>query len=290
MVARRGAHAGAGSFAPDIGPSSTDWHMWLRLALRGDVAYSARPVARYRQHRRSISRPTSMSGERLRCDVRVAARALREPARPRGVARIAAAALAAKALLHAGDMYTSGRRGDSLAAVKLAGRLGAPIADLLTATRRGDGVACATLTKHALGRLAALLEGTRFGARVRRLAATDPAWDAELAHAGRAVARATPPGAIVAVIAKWDPALLAAAGRAGCNFPDRELLPDGYPRDGAEAVAHLEDLRRTRGVTHLALPSVSRWWLEHYPEFADRLGRAGSDDGRCAIYDLAGAR
>src|SRR5205085_1680424 len=45
VVARRGAHAAAGPFAPEIGPSSTDWHMWLRLALQGAVAFSERPVA-----------------------------------------------------------------------------------------------------------------------------------------------------------------------------------------------------------------------------------------------------
>ena len=286
VVARRSAHAAAGGFAPEIGRSSTDWHMWLRLALQGAVAYSVRPVARYRQHRHSISRATSPNGERLRCDVRVAARALREPARPPGVALLATAALAARALLYAGDAYTRGRRDGALGAVALAGRLGASVAALLSATARGDDAACAGRTKEELRRLAGRLEGTRFGERVRCLAEIDPAWDAALAQAGRAVARVTPPDAVVAAIAKWDPALLAAAGRPGCNYPDRELLPDGYPRDGAEAVDHLAALRRTRGVTHLAVPSVSAWWLEQYPALARRLGRTLAADGRCAVYAL----
>jgi hypothetical protein len=264
--------------------------MWLRLALHGAVAYSARRVARYRQHRHSISRATSQSGERLRCDVRVAARTLREPARPPGVAQLATAALAVKALLHAGDAYTRGRRDEALRALALAGRLGASVEALLSATGRGDDAACAWLTKEALRRLAGRLEGTRFGARVHRLAAIDPAWDDALAQAGRAVARATPADAVVAAIAKWDPALLAAAGRTGCNYPDRELLPHGYPRDGAEAVAHLAALQRTRGVTHLAVPSVCAWWLEHYPELSDALARVRSDDEGCAVYELGGAR
>jgi hypothetical protein len=206
------------------------------------------------------------------------------------VARLATASLAAKALLHAGDLYTGDRREEALAAVTMAGRLGASVTELLAATRGGDDAACARLTKDALRRLAGRLEGTRFGARVRRLAATDRAWDAALVRAGRAVARATPPGAVVAAIAKWDPALLATAGRAGCNYPDRALLPDGYPRDGVEAVAHLEALRRTRGVTHLAVPPVSAWWLEHYPELAERLGRIRAHDEGCAIYELGGPR
>ena len=76
VVVRRSAHEAAGAFATDIGASSTDWHMWLRLALRGAVAYVAEPVARYRQHGHSISRATSRGGERLRCNVRVAERPL----------------------------------------------------------------------------------------------------------------------------------------------------------------------------------------------------------------------
>jgi hypothetical protein len=122
--------------------------------------------------------------------------------------------------------------------------------------------------------------------RVARLAATDAEWDAELAHAGRFAARATPRGAVIAAVAKWDPALLVASGRDGCNYPDRALLGDGYPRDGAAAVAHLDDIRRTRGVTHLVLPSVSAWWLDQYPALARRLGRAHAADGRCAVYAL----
>jgi hypothetical protein len=121
---------------------------------------------------------------------------------------------------------------------------------------------------------------------VARLAADDPAWDAELAHAGRFARRVTPDGAVLAAVAKWDPALLAAAGRPGCNFPDRSLLGDGYPRDGAAAVAHLADLRRARGVTHVVVPSVSAWWLESYPALARRLGRAHAADERCAVYAL----
>ena len=49
---------------------------------------------------------------------------------------------------------------------------------------------------------------------------------------------------------KWDPTLLRLSRRHGVQFPDRRQMPDGYPRTGAEVVAHLELLRR-RGVTHL---------------------------------------
>ena len=52
------APAGRARSAASIGPSSSDWDMWLRIALRCDVAYLAHPVARYRQHRSTISSRT----------------------------------------------------------------------------------------------------------------------------------------------------------------------------------------------------------------------------------------
>lgn len=294
VVARCSALRDAGPFATGIGASSSDWDMWLRLALRGAVAYSAQRAARYRQHPLSISRTTTAGGERLRCNVRVVERVLyAEQARipdPVRVRAIADAALAGRALLHAGDCHTAGRRAAALNAVALAGRLApsAAINDLLGATDRGDDGACLRLTRTALASLADRLEGTRFGFKLRRAAARDQAWDAQMARAGAAAARATPPGAVLAAIAKWDPALLDRSGRAGCNFPDRRLLPDGYPRDGAAALAHLEALRADRGVTHVVVPAVSNWWLEHYRELALALGTPILRDEDCAIFELGG--
>jgi glycosyltransferase involved in cell wall biosynthesis len=294
VVARRSAHRAAGPFDASIGASSTDWDMWLRLALHGSVAYTAAPIARYRQHARTISRATTRGGERLRCDLRVATRLVRAE-RERiddaaAAGRAAEAALAAKAVLHAGDAYVGGQREEALDALALAGRLAPsiPVDELLDATRRGDDLACLRLTKSTLGDLARPLAGTRFGARVRRAAAVDPAWEAELTALGDAVAGATRPEAVLAVIAKWDPTVVIRARRAGGNYPDRALLPDGYPRDGAEAVAHLEALRRAYGTTHLVVPTVSAWWLEHYPELALHVG-APLWVGACgAIHDARG--
>jgi hypothetical protein len=292
VVVRRSAHDAAGPFTTDVGPSSTDWEMWLRLARRGAVAYTAERIARYRQHAHTVSRATTRSGERLRCDVRVVARVVRDATPPladaAAIAAVADAALAAKALLHAGDAFTRGARDEALDAVALAAGLapGAAVRELAVATRAGDDLGCLRLTRIALDGLADRLDGTRFGARVRAIAAADPAWDAELAAAGDAVAGATPPDAVVAAIAKWDPALLAASGRAGCNFPDRGLLPDGYPRDGRGAVEHLEALRASHGVTHLVIPATAGWWLDHYPELAARLGAPVHRDAACAIFGL----
>jgi Glycosyl transferase family 2 len=293
VVARRAVHVRAGPFVA-VGPSSSDWDMWLRLALRGDVTYTAAPVARYRQRPGSISSGSMASGARLRSDVRVVRRVLhaertRVPDRV-ATTRRADAALTAKALLQAGDLQTRGERADALRALGLAGRLrpGATsdvLPRLMLATARGDAYSCHRLTKTLLERLAGRLGGSRFGARLTRLAATDPEWNAALARIARTVRAVVPAEAQVGTVTKWDPTLLHLSGRRGRQFPDRRQLPDGYPADSAMAVAHLERLR-AEGLSHLVFPSASFWWLDHYRGLADRLEQPAHADDDCLIYDL----
>ena len=297
VVVRRSVHDMAGAFAQSAGVSSSDWAMWLRLALRGDVAYTSEPVAGYRQHASTISRGTSASGERLRCDIGVVREVLRrERSRlpdPRRAKSTASAALAAKALARGGDLLTQGRIRESMRSIGLASRLAprpiAPLAPrLLWATERGHTFDCYRTNKAMLARLAKILEGTRFGQKVLAAATPDAVWDTVLARAAEAVRRVVPPGACVATVTKWDPTLLALSGRRGHNFPDRRLLPDGYPVDGPAAVAHLEEMRRS-GTSHLVLPSASFWWLEHYPALAAHLDERGTrlwGDEDCVIYRL----
>jgi hypothetical protein len=79
----------------------------------------------------------------------------------------------------------------------------------------------------------------------------------------------------VAFIDKWDPRMAAAAGvpaRRAHHFPDRRLLPGGYPADSDQAVAHLRSVV-ARGVTALVVPASAFWWLEFYPGFATELER-----------------
>lgn len=300
VTVRRRVHDLAGPFADAPRTSSSDWAMWLRLALRGDVAYTAEPVARYRQHAATISRGTSASGERLRCDIAVVRGILAMERTlvpdPRHTAGTGYAALAAKSLLHAGDLLTRGRREASMRAVALAARLAPrPLAALaprlLAGTARGDSLRCYRTSKAMLSRLADRLEGTRYGAKMRAAAARDADWEAVLERAAKAVRQVVPDDAYLGAVTKWDPTLLALCARRGQNFPDRRLLPDGYPRDGAAAVAHLEAMRAD-GLSHLVLPSASFWWLEHYPALADHLdGRARQlwSDEDCLIYELEAA-
>jgi GT2 family glycosyltransferase len=321
VVARRSALVAAGGFVA-VGPSSSDWDMWLRLALRGAVAYRATPVARYRQHAASISHATSASGARLRCDARVVRRVLRiehaqiASLRPcaltrgrevqwsvvlRTLDRRARTALAAKALLHAGDLQTRGERRAALRALALVARMrpdlalppraggrAAGLAALALAIARGDDYGAHALSTTLLDRLAGTLVGSRYGASLAARAATDPDWNATLARIAGAVRAVTPPDAVLGTVTKWDPTLLRLSGRRGRNFPDRATLPDGYPADDATALAHLED-QRADGVSHLVFPHTSLWWLDHYAGLAQRLRAAGPPvhaDDDCVVFDL----
>ena len=111
-------------------------------------------------------------------------------------------------------------------------------------------------------------------------------------RAARIVRRVVPAGACVGAVTKWDPTLLAMCHRRGRNFPDRRTLPDGYPADSAAAVEHLEEQRRG-GLSHLVIPSVSFWWLEHYGGLATHLEshhRRLWGDEDCVVFDLGAGR
>jgi hypothetical protein len=294
VVVRREAQERCGPFTTAIGPSSTDWEMWLRIALQGAVAYTSAAAARYRQHDDTISTATTAAGERLRCNVRVVQRVLSTHddliGDPERAAALGYAGLAAQALAAAGDAYTRGVRTQALAATSLAQELVGTVDldDLLDAYAAGDDGATMRATRVALGQLATILQGTRYGERIARTAAGDPAWEAQLRRAGLAVQAITPPTSVIAAIAKWDPTVIEHAARPGCNYPDRELMPSGYPVNGVAAVAHLEALAERRGVTHLVIPEACRWWLHEYPELGRRVGRPLFRDGDCAIYALVG--
>jgi glycosyltransferase involved in cell wall biosynthesis len=297
VVARRSAHDAAGPFSDAVGLTSSDWEMWLRIALRADVAYTAGVVACYRQHADSISRPALADGERLRSDLAVTRNLLQRERRRipdlHKAERMARDALAAKAIGRAGEMHTAGRRRDAAAAVLLALRLapravGPDAVKALIAALRSDDYRSFRATKRINGKLAARLGDSRVGERLRAQAATDPLYERTLIRAARQVRRLTPPSAQVATVTKWDPTLLRMSRRHGVQFPDRRQMPNGYPRTAPEVIAHLELLRR-RGVTHLVFLQSTLWWLDHYPAFAEHLRRRYRrvhSDSDCAVWQL----
>jgi GT2 family glycosyltransferase len=100
----------------------------------------------------------------------------------------------------------------------------------------------------------------------------------------------TPEGATVLVASRGDEELVALGGRRGWHFPRAE---DGryrgyYPEGDEDAVAHLEELRKS-GAEFLAFPKTSLWWLQHYRRFAqvlnDRYRVAARTEG-CIVFDL----
>ena len=98
-------------------------------------------------------------------------------------------------------------------------------------------------------------------------------------------------GSTVVVVSKGDPELVALESSQGWHFP---RAADGkyaghHPADGADAVAHLEELRE-QGADYFLLPSTYFWWLGHYKGLAQHLQSryrlvADSPDA-CLIYDL----
>jgi glycosyltransferase involved in cell wall biosynthesis len=297
VVARKSAHEAAGPFSDAAGRTSSDWEMWLRMALRADVAYTANVVASYRQHEDSISRPALANGERLRCDLAVTRNVLESERRRipdlREAERIARNSLAAKAISRAGELHTTGRRWNAVAAVALALRLAPRVTGLdglklLVAELRSDDFGSYRATMRINSKLGAQLGEGRVGERLRAQAATDPLYERSVIRAARHVRRLTPVDAQVATVTKWDPTLLRLSRRHGVQFPDRRQMPDGYPRQDPEVIAHLELLRR-RGVTHLVFLPSTLWWLDHYPVFARHLSRRHlllHSDTDCAVWQL----
>ncbi len=133
------------------------------------------------------------------------------------------------------------------------------------------------------------IDGTRYGDRVRKVAHANVECDRILRAIAETVRWQVPKGNRIAVIDKYDPTILRLSRRRGWHFPDRHLLPDGYPRDSDAVVAHLEQLRRW-GARFLVVPSSAFWWLDHYCGFAKHLSTRYSrvwNDQHCVIYLLA---
>jgi hypothetical protein len=114
----------------------------------------------------------------------------------------------------------------------------------------------------------------------------------ELCHRIGAVLRdATPEAAVVAVVSKGDPRLVEIEGREGRHFPgDSDGRYAGYyPRTSEEAIASLEDARRT-GVEYFCIPATALWWLDHYQALTAWLGArcrvVAEDSETCVVYDL----
>ena len=101
---------------------------------------------------------------------------------------------------------------------------------------------------------------------------------------------ALPAGGVVAVVSKGDASLLQLDGHEVWHFPRAEdgAYAGHYPADSAEAIDHLEALRRL-GVRFILFPCTAFWWLDHYLPFHryldNRYERIWADE-TCVIYRL----
>jgi hypothetical protein len=103
------------------------------------------------------------------------------------------------------------------------------------------------------------------------------------------------PWSDVLVVANGDDDLLELDGVTARHFPqDGEGRYRGHhPADGAEAVRHLEALRR-EGARFVLFPRTATWWLDHYRALHDHLAVhatevPGPDGCRVFQLDRAGA-
>jgi GT2 family glycosyltransferase len=112
-------------------------------------------------------------------------------------------------------------------------------------------------------------------------------------HVQAVVENVVPEGAEAAVVSRGDDELIRFVRRRGTHFPrdPAGCYAGSYPAPSAEAVAHLEELRRA-GARYFVVPEPGFWWLEHYGELRERLADGAPEvhrDDACVIFELTGA-
>ena len=302
VMVRRTCHEQVGPYATDVGKSSTDWEMWLRIALQADLAYSATPGAQYRQLSNGISATTSRSGERLRSEIRIVQRIFSRHSHVIPDATTlecrAHEALAVKALVYSNDAFTLGQRRAALGAALRCFNIVPPFLrsrhGLLwfISLARGDEYAAYRHSRALLERLYTPLAETRFGQRIQKIAQSNPAWEETLREIAKIIREQTPAQARIVIVDKYDPTLFHLSCRKGWHFPDRQLLPGGYPRYSGMAIQHLEQLRE-RGASYIIFPNAAFWWLDYYQEFRRYIEDNHVSvwhDQQCVIYRLVESR
>jgi 4-amino-4-deoxy-L-arabinose transferase-like glycosyltransferase len=104
--------------------------------------------------------------------------------------------------------------------------------------------------------------------------------------AGLELRRSSPPDALIAVVDSGDPTAIYYSGRKGWHFP-RNF--GGPVAQDSEAISELETLRRD-GARYLVFLRDTRWWLDHYADFARHVNasyRRLSETENYVIFDLS---
>lgn len=120
----------------------------------------------------------------------------------------------------------------------------------------------------------------------------DTLWYAKLVQRVRErVPAVLPPGSVVAVITRGDPALVDLPGLTAWHFPQAEsgAWAGHHPANSQDALDRLDALRR-RGARYLLIPSPSSWWLDYYTDLGGWLRSTGElveSNEDLALYRMA---
>jgi hypothetical protein len=99
-----------------------------------------------------------------------------------------------------------------------------------------------------------------------------------------------PASTITLVVSEGDEQLLNLGDSQAWHFPrTEEGWHAGHPADSAQAITHLEELRR-QGAQFLLIPCIAKWWLDHYTEFRDYLIKRYPlvmKDDDCLIFSIS---
>lgn len=115
-------------------------------------------------------------------------------------------------------------------------------------------------------------------------------WICPLENLAHIIQRHVPPGETFIIIDDNEFDMDATGGRPAVPLMERGGVYWGSPEDDAEALAALE-AHEARGIRFMVLAPPSRWWLDEYPRFFQRLAARSAvlfDDGQLTIYGLRG--
>jgi 4-amino-4-deoxy-L-arabinose transferase-like glycosyltransferase len=112
---------------------------------------------------------------------------------------------------------------------------------------------------------------------------------APLRDAGLEIKTVTLSNALVVAADNGDPTVLYYAERKGWHFMENNGIYYGEPKDSAQAIVDLEELRK-RGASYLVFTSNTSWWLDYYQEFARHLDQTATltaANSQFKIFQLA---
>jgi GT2 family glycosyltransferase len=298
VLVRRSCHDRVGGFTTDLRNCSEDWDMWLRIALHCDVAYTARTVAQYRWHGGNTHQDNLARGQVVRTHANIIKRVFAQYpdriANPEADLEEARAALAAQALI---SVREACGRGDRWIAVNHAVEAYRAMPSLLSTRAgvlflpsllRGDELAVFNHGNDLLCQLLPRFAGTGFGRWIQKVAIAGAEWKRTVREVAQTIRSVVPASSRIVTVDKEDPTLLALSARSGWHFPDRRLLPGGYPADSSVAIDHLRQLHG-KGAEYIVFPDMAFWWLEYYTAFREHLDRCHQrvwTDESCIIYQL----